>query len=352
MIAYGEKFITVAKSKSGTGVLISIILPVFNGEKYLAQSIRSCLNQTYSNIELVIVNDCSTDGSLGIAEKFAAEDSRVRIISNKENRKLPASLNVGHRLANGRYLTWTSDDNFFEPEALEILLKEIGRTNADVAYSNFNIIEEDGSLRREISLGKGDSLILGNTIGACFLYTSIVFERNGGYDEELHAVEDYDFWLQALLHSEFCHVPATLYNFRSHANSLSSNLNQRDLKFSEKLEKSYSKFFQKLNINPENNYSKLFADLHQHNEIGVKPFLENYSELREILEALSVRIGKKEATALQKELDLRLRDNLENYPGNQKLEILFKILYMRPQVLLNYDRRRSLRIIKKCIKAG
>ena len=331
--------------------LVSLILPVFNGEKFLAQSIRSCLDQTYSNIELVIVNDCSTDGSLRIAEKFAAEDSRVRIISNKENRKLPASLNIGHRLARGAYLTWTSDDNIFEPEALEVLLKEIGRSNADVVYSNFNIIEEDGSLRRQISLGREDSLILGNTIGACFIYTRTVFERNGGYDEELHAVEDYDFWLQTLLHSQFFHVPATLYNFRSHGNSLSSNLNQRDLKFNEKLKKSYSKFFQKLDMNREQNYSKLFVDLHRHNEIDVKSFLENYSDLREILEALSVRLGKKEATVLQKELDLRLRDNLEYYPGVQNRKILLKILFSRPQVLLNYDRRRSLRIFKKCIKA-
>ena len=332
--------------------LISIILPVFNGEKHLAQSIRSCLDQTYSNIELIIVNDCSTDGSLGIAQKFAAEDRRVRIISNKENRKLPASLNVGHRLAGGRFLTWTSDDNFFEPEGLEVLLKEINRSNADIVYSNFNIIEEDGSLRREMSLGKGDSLILGNTIGACFLYTSTVFERNGGYDEELHAVEDYDFWLQALLHSEFCHVPATLYNFRSHGNSLSSNLDKSDLKFNEKLEKSYSKFFHKLEINPEKNCPRLFVDLHRHDEIDVETFLDNYSELRETLDVLSVRLGKKESTVLQKELDLRLRDNLEYYQENQNTKILLKVLFSRPQVLLNYDRRRSLRILKKCIKAG
>ena len=70
----------------------------------MAESIQSCLDQTFKNFELIIVDDCSTDGSLGIAEYFAAKDQRVKIICNPENKKLPASLNVGHNMARGEYL--------------------------------------------------------------------------------------------------------------------------------------------------------------------------------------------------------------------------------------------------------
>ena len=85
LTAYGKKFTAMNGSDNSRRELISIILPVVNGEKYLAQSIKSCLDQTYANLELIIVNDCSTDGSLVIAESFAAKDERVRVISNNNN---------------------------------------------------------------------------------------------------------------------------------------------------------------------------------------------------------------------------------------------------------------------------
>lgn len=85
--------------------LVSVILPVYNGEKYLEQSIRSVLDQTYENLELIIVDDASTDNSLYIAQNLAREDSRIRIITNSENLKLPKSLNKGFEDANGEYYT-------------------------------------------------------------------------------------------------------------------------------------------------------------------------------------------------------------------------------------------------------
>ena len=86
---------------------------MYNGEQYLTQAIGSCLQQTYKNIELIIVNDCSTDATLSIAKSFADNDSRVKVITNEINKRLPASLNIGHNIAKGEFLTWTSDDNLY-----------------------------------------------------------------------------------------------------------------------------------------------------------------------------------------------------------------------------------------------
>lgn len=97
---------------------VSIILPVYNGERYLEQSIRSVLNQTYTDLELVIVNDCSTDYTETIIMKFVNEDKRVKYIRNDENMKLPGSLNVGFSHATGEYYTWTSDDNMYQEQAV------------------------------------------------------------------------------------------------------------------------------------------------------------------------------------------------------------------------------------------
>ena len=76
--------------------LISIVLPVYNGEAYLADSIESILRQTYENWELIIVNDCSTDHTLEIAESYQKRDPRIRVFSNERNLKLPHTLNAGY----------------------------------------------------------------------------------------------------------------------------------------------------------------------------------------------------------------------------------------------------------------
>lgn len=204
--------------------LISIILPIYNGEKYLSQSIESVLNQTYRNIELIIVNDYSTDDTLKISNKYAEKDSRIKIINNKENKKLPASLNVGHKEAKGDFITWTSDDNFYEPNALEILLNEMVEHEVDVIYSNFSLIDENGDLVRIVKLPGIENIIFGNVISCCFLYKKEVFERNKGYNEDLFLVEDYDFWLRAIIHSRFLQIKNVLYNYRKHEESLTNQI--------------------------------------------------------------------------------------------------------------------------------
>ena len=100
--------------------LVSIVLPTFNGEEFLAQSIESVLKQSYKNLELIIVNDCSTDSTPRIIEEFAKKDSRIKIIHNAINQKLPRSLNIGFNAASGEYWTWTSDDNYYLENAIEI----------------------------------------------------------------------------------------------------------------------------------------------------------------------------------------------------------------------------------------
>ena len=91
--------------------LISIVLPVYNGAKFLCESIDSVINQTYKNWELLILDDCSTDETAKIAQKYVEQDSRIRYYLNEKNLRLPRNLNKGFSLAKGDYLTWTSDDN-------------------------------------------------------------------------------------------------------------------------------------------------------------------------------------------------------------------------------------------------
>lgn len=220
-------------------------MPVYNGEEYLKQSIESCLNQTYTNFELIIVNDNSSDNSLNIAKHYKKIDTRVSIISNEKNIKLPASLNVGHKAANGEYISWTSDDNIYNLNAIEELVYAIENNDSDLVYSDISIINTKGEQTKTVSYVNFENVIFGNFIGSCFLYKKEVFEKNKGYDETLFLVEDYDFWLRASLHSKFYQLKKNLYNYRLHVDSLTNSISfddNRNKLYRDNVRKMFSSF--------------------------------------------------------------------------------------------------------------
>src|SRR5262245_3630207 len=203
--------------------LISIVLPTYNGARYLHQAIDSCLAQTYQNWELIIVDDASTDDTPSLIANYTARDGRIRTIRNPTNRKLPGTLNNGFALARGELLTWTSDDNCYRPEALTEMLAFLEENpSVDVVYADFTVIDQQGSPLRGGGTGPLEDLPLGNCVGACFLYRRAVQERLGGYAEDLFLVEDYDFWLRASASFRLARLAKDLYLYRRHTNSLSN----------------------------------------------------------------------------------------------------------------------------------
>lgn len=267
----------------GNDKFISIILPVYNGEKYLAASIESCLNQTHRNLELIIVNDCSTDNTVEIANRYAAADDRIRVINNKENKKLPASLNIGHKESKGDFITWTSDDNLYEVNALEVLLNEILKENIDVVYSDFVLIDGQGDKLREVQLPGIENIIFGNFIGTCFLYRKEVYQRNNGYNECFFLVEDYDFWLRSVLHSSYGHVKKTLYYYRKHSGSLTNQILTNDSKtklWKENISKMYVNFCKILVVTDYDKVSELLSNNLTHQKIDLEWIKNNHFEIQ------------------------------------------------------------------------
>jgi glycosyltransferase involved in cell wall biosynthesis len=202
--------------------LVSIVLPTYNGSRYLEQSIRSCLTQTMADFELIIVDDCSSDLTPEIIAEFVALDPRIRSIRNDPNRRLPASLNRGFEASRGRYLTWTSDDNLYRPEALARMVAVLDREPAvGLVYSAMSLIDEDA---KELGPGWGggapDMLAYRSSIGACFLYRREVYESIGGYAEDLFLVEDWDYWLRIAEKFPLHVLPDDLYLYRLHGASL------------------------------------------------------------------------------------------------------------------------------------
>lgn len=202
-------------------VKVSIVLPAFNGEKYLEQAIDSVLNQSFSNWELILINDCSTDSTKSIMERYAQNDDRIRVINNEKNFKVPKSLNEGFASARGKYFTWTSDDNVLMPNMLEKLVGILDRySDVGCVYSNMIEIDENGETICDSFFGnKTEADIIATGCGGSFLYRKELALEVGPYDPDLFLVEDYDYWLRIYSRGKVMYLPEALYCFRMHSES-------------------------------------------------------------------------------------------------------------------------------------
>jgi len=205
------------------GSLVSIVLPVYNGAEHLGRSINSVLKQTYQNWELIIVNDCSTDNSLQIAEQFSREDARIRIVSHEKNKKLPAALNTGFRHSRGDFLTWTSHDNEFKQGAIKTMVDLLlDKNEIGFVFTNEDSVNEN-TLEEQVTHGRNlDRIIYGNVISACFLYRRSVMEKVGEYDENLFLAEDWDYFLRIWKAFPCCYIDQSLYRYYYSGNSLTA----------------------------------------------------------------------------------------------------------------------------------
>ncbi len=123
--------------------MISVIIPVYNAQRYLAETLDSVLNQTYKDFELILVNDGSTDNSLEILREYEKKDSRVKVITD-ENHGAPHARNLGFDNSKGEYIMFFDADDIMEPRALEILSAHMSENDCDLVIGAHSIISEDG----------------------------------------------------------------------------------------------------------------------------------------------------------------------------------------------------------------
>ena len=220
--------------------LISVVLPVYNCERYLEDAILSVLSQTYIKLELIIVDDGSDDVSGAISDSFLSKDDRVKVIHQK-NMTLPYALNTGFSAANGEFLTWTSADNIMLPDCLEILCTELCRDRTcDMVYGNMRLIDGEGKILKgggwyEFPPLSGNVILpdstgdlnikANNTIGAAFLYRAGAAKLLNKYSEYKFMLEDYDYFMRmnSLFSIKHTLVKKPLYEYRMHKDSLTAN---------------------------------------------------------------------------------------------------------------------------------
>ena len=122
--------------------IVSIIIPVYNSSQFLKESLESIINQTYSHIEIICVNDGSTDNSLEILESYS---DKITIISQK-NQGLASSLDAGIKQMQGKWFKWFSPDDVMYAHAIETLVNMAKKSHNTIIYSNWEIINEKGNM--------------------------------------------------------------------------------------------------------------------------------------------------------------------------------------------------------------
>ena len=204
--------------------MISVVLPTYNGEEYIRTSIDSIIKQNIRELELIIVDDASTDGTANIIQEYAEKNNKIKVVHNDVNEGLPKSLNVGFKNTVGEYLTWTSDDNYYLPYALEKMCAYLKDNNTiPMVCANMYTTDIDKNELKEFAKYEKQKMYVENYVGACFMYRREVMETVGEYDPQLLGVEDYDYWLRILKHyGTIGHLDEYLYVYRFHGRSLTS----------------------------------------------------------------------------------------------------------------------------------
>lgn len=212
---------------------VSVIIPVYNGANYLREAIESALAQTYANVEVIVVNDGSTDGgaTAAIAQTYGG---RIRYFA-KENRGVSSALNFGVTRAAGDYISWLSHDDVYVPNKLEIqvsLLKN--KTYPVVLYGDYELIDSTSKPigvyrnRRITQAAFLYTLFTSHPVNGCTtLIPKVCFDEVGLFDERFRVVQDYDMWFRLAKRFCFEHVPEILMRSRLHAEQGSRTMSAR-----------------------------------------------------------------------------------------------------------------------------
>lgn len=203
--------------------LVSIVMPTYNGARngkpYLRQAIESIITQTYSNFELIIVDDCSTDNTPIIIEEYLNRDSRIKMIRNPVNSKTPTSLNNGFAISRGDYLTWTADDNIYRENAIERMVNFLENNKEyDLVYTDYTQIDDEGKVYRIMKACDDYQYSLSFTccITACNLYRRIIYTKIGNYNPDYFLAEDHEYWLRIARSFKLKCLHEDLYLYRIH----------------------------------------------------------------------------------------------------------------------------------------
>ena len=207
--------------------LVSVVIPCYNAEKYLVESIDSIINQSYTNLEIICIDDCSTDNTLNLLNIIAEKDSRLVILHNSENLKISKTLNRGIEYAHGAYIARMDADDISLPTRIEKQVDFLERNpHIDICGTSCEIIDINKNV-----IGKLYYLLNSEEIKAMLLFESgfahptvmfrkRIYEVIGGYSDSM-PIEDFEYWIRIAKNNAMANLPHILLLYRWHGNNVS-----------------------------------------------------------------------------------------------------------------------------------
>lgn len=177
--------------------LCSMIMPVYNSEKYIAEAIESVIKQTYKNWEIIVVNDASTDDTEKIIKSYQEKDKRIKLISLPKNQGAANARNTAIQNAKGKYIAFLDADDYWEKEKLQEQIQILQNSNADISYTAYLMIDETGRKIKKRSVKKLlnlKDLLKENSI----IFSSVVCKKESIKNKQFKSEwyhEDYVFLL-------------------------------------------------------------------------------------------------------------------------------------------------------------
>ena len=230
-----------AKAARAAAPLVSVILPVFNGETYLAEAIESILTQTLSDLELIVIDDCSVDGTAAIIRDYANRDERVRLVRHDHNQGMPSARNSGIAVSRGEFIATMDCDDVSLPQRLEKQAAFL-EANPDIGVVGIFVqnVAEDLSVRQIQSFPQQHAfMVMYWILGGTTLYGGVYMARRsallavGGYNESYKLAEDTELFSRLCLETRVANLPEALYLYRHHDQQVSASAKRRKLRAQE-----------------------------------------------------------------------------------------------------------------------
>lgn len=207
--------------------LVSVIMPAYNAARYIKESVCSVQNQTITDWELIVVDDCSTDDTYKIARNLALEDERIRLIRNEENSGVAKTRNRAMKMVKGQYVAFLDSDDIWYPEKLEVQLVRMQADQVDLLYTSYRLIEAESRAWISDYLVPENTtiedMLVQNRVGCSTVLMRRALAAEYRFTTDYYH-EDYLLWLQMLQRGvKFAGIPEFLVDYRYYRSSKAGN---------------------------------------------------------------------------------------------------------------------------------
>src|SRR5579863_2831109 len=213
----------IAPARATGRPLVSITMPTYNRAHMVGLAIDAILGQTYSNIELIIVNDGSRDNTRNVLDAYARQDARIRVI-HKDNEGIPDTVNRGWNESRGKYVTWTSDDNLYHSTAITTMVEFLeSHEETALVYTDSRYIDAQGEVLGYPQGNEPHKLEDYCAIMGCLLFRRAVFDRLEMFRREWKRCHDFDFYHRVYKTFHVARIPQVHYDYRLHSASMTGD---------------------------------------------------------------------------------------------------------------------------------